>query len=435
MADKQIGSLPQITELNDEALFVCESQGEAKHFTGKQLKALARGIVSIERISGTGEAGSLDTYAFTYTDYTTSTFTVYNGKDAHRLNIWHISSSASSVAGELVALTSLYHISGTTPSETTVAEGDFVVCVEDGAVLQVDYVTTFGDAYVAGLTYPMLYLDGQEDGKKVLTVGTSSSSDYTCDGTDDQEQIQAAINALPATGGIIEIASGSYRISSAITVSKPNVTIRGKSPGGAKIYRAAETTSNYTGNPILYASSGARNLTLKNLVFDGAKATYAEEYNTTVLLAGQHIDVIECIFRNSGRGAMASALADVMFQRCVFNDNSVGLYLQGCDFFVENCTIEDNDVGVYSAATGRISGCVIRDNFAGISVYSASGSGENKILNNIIYRGSGLASDFPEEQHTVYVAASGNLIAGNVLGGKDVYSAYTNVIIGNTVTT
>lgn len=40
-----------------------------------------RGIVSIVRTSGTGAAGTTDTYTITYTDNTTSTFEVYNGKD------------------------------------------------------------------------------------------------------------------------------------------------------------------------------------------------------------------------------------------------------------------------------------------------------------------------------------------------------------------
>lgn len=40
-----------------------------------------RGIVSIVRTSGTGAAGTTDTYTITYTDGTTSAFTVYNGAD------------------------------------------------------------------------------------------------------------------------------------------------------------------------------------------------------------------------------------------------------------------------------------------------------------------------------------------------------------------
>lgn len=40
-----------------------------------------RGIVSIARTTGNGTSGSIDTYTITYTDATTSTFTVQNGKD------------------------------------------------------------------------------------------------------------------------------------------------------------------------------------------------------------------------------------------------------------------------------------------------------------------------------------------------------------------
>lgn len=40
-----------------------------------------RGIVSIRRTSGTGTSGSTDVYTITYTDNTTSTFTVYNGRN------------------------------------------------------------------------------------------------------------------------------------------------------------------------------------------------------------------------------------------------------------------------------------------------------------------------------------------------------------------
>lgn len=40
-----------------------------------------RGIVSIIRTAGNGSAGSTDTYTITYSDTTTSTFPVYNGKD------------------------------------------------------------------------------------------------------------------------------------------------------------------------------------------------------------------------------------------------------------------------------------------------------------------------------------------------------------------
>lgn len=40
-----------------------------------------RGIVSIDRTAGTGAPGTVDTYTITYTNETTSTFSVYNGLD------------------------------------------------------------------------------------------------------------------------------------------------------------------------------------------------------------------------------------------------------------------------------------------------------------------------------------------------------------------
>lgn len=40
-----------------------------------------RGIVSIKRKNGNGSPGTTDTYAIVYTDNTSSTFPVYNGKD------------------------------------------------------------------------------------------------------------------------------------------------------------------------------------------------------------------------------------------------------------------------------------------------------------------------------------------------------------------
>lgn len=53
-------------------------------FTPEQIADL-RGatIVSIERIAGTGSAGTTDTYLITMSDSTESTFTVYNGTDGH----------------------------------------------------------------------------------------------------------------------------------------------------------------------------------------------------------------------------------------------------------------------------------------------------------------------------------------------------------------
>ena len=76
-----------------------------------------RGIVSIARTSGTGAAGTTDTYTITFTDSTTATFQVYNGADGVKgdkgddghtpikgTDYWTTADQASIVADVLAAL-------------------------------------------------------------------------------------------------------------------------------------------------------------------------------------------------------------------------------------------------------------------------------------------------------------------------------------------
>ena len=46
-------------------------------------------------------------------------------------------------------------------------------------------------------------------------------ADYVCDGTDDNVQIQQAVNAMSSQGGVIYLAEGQYYVSGTITVDKP----------------------------------------------------------------------------------------------------------------------------------------------------------------------------------------------------------------------
>lgn len=64
-----------------------------------------RGITSIARTSGTGAAGSTDTYTITYSDATTSTFTVVNGANG--------ATGATGPAGPVVPLDSLTDVDTT----------------------------------------------------------------------------------------------------------------------------------------------------------------------------------------------------------------------------------------------------------------------------------------------------------------------------------
>lgn len=72
--------------------------------------------------------------------------------------------------------------------------------------------------------------------EKVITLGhiayAAGSVDYTFDGTDDNVQFQAAMNALPATGGrLVVVSAVQINFSANVTRAIPNVTIIGSGTG------------------------------------------------------------------------------------------------------------------------------------------------------------------------------------------------------------
>ena len=49
---------------------------------------------------------------------------------------------------------------------------------------------------------------------------SKAGADYVCDGVDDQVEIQSAIDALPAGGGLVQLSEGNYSISATIVLKK-----------------------------------------------------------------------------------------------------------------------------------------------------------------------------------------------------------------------
>lgn len=72
-----------------------------------------RGISTIERTSGDGSAGSLDTYTITYTDNTTSTFSVRNGIDGQIFNVKGVVANTSALPAASAANSGNAYLVGT----------------------------------------------------------------------------------------------------------------------------------------------------------------------------------------------------------------------------------------------------------------------------------------------------------------------------------
>lgn len=77
---------------------------------------------------------------------------------------------------------------------------------------------------------------GEEGGGSLVVatriVAASNSldktrADYVCDGVDDQQEIQQAIDDLPSSGGSVYLLEGTYNISAPIEINKSNVTLIG----------------------------------------------------------------------------------------------------------------------------------------------------------------------------------------------------------------
>lgn len=82
--------------------------------TGENITlADGRGISTIERTSGDGSAGSLDTYTITYTDNTTSTFSVRNGIDGQIFNIKGVVANTSALPAASAANSGNAYLVGT----------------------------------------------------------------------------------------------------------------------------------------------------------------------------------------------------------------------------------------------------------------------------------------------------------------------------------
>ena len=129
-----------------------------------------------------------------------------------------------------------------------------------------------------------------------LTVGTSTSGwttkdcDYLCDGTADDVEINAALDALPATGGEVILLDGTYNISAQIEVGKSYSTLRGTGQA-TKLVRA------FDGDQLLYLSGG--HCTIEDLNIDGVSGTYTDTSNAGIYFLTTNNIFKGCIVRNN----------------------------------------------------------------------------------------------------------------------------------------
>lgn len=300
------------------------------------------------------------------------------------------------------------------PGETELPKGSLLIVPEDEVLVKNQRVCRF----VIGTS----------------TAGwTEADCDYLCDGEADDVEINAAIQALPETGGEIVILDGTYKITAPITLNKDNVTLSGNN-ASVILQRNWDSPSSVDGG-IITITTDHKGCTIKNLQIDGNNEIYDSLQNSGIYLNSCKDNVIEAnIFIKIPYGVFLYSSNDNIVTKNILNDSKFGIYLYSSSnnsITLNSCkSYSYGDEGIYLSGNSNYNTVVGNSIFGtnmGIYLNSSSCntvSGNLSIRNNdgISLEGSG---------------TEGNVITGNLCGeckssGIYIVNGNSNTITGNT---
>ena len=254
---------------------------------------------------------------------------------------------------------------------------------------------------------------------------TAKDCHYLCDGIDDQAEINAAIQALPANGGEIVILDGTYNITAKINVNKDNVSIKGN--GNATILKRMWDGSSAEGVITLTSVEGCK---VQNLQIDGNKANYSSARNYGIYLYSSSSDntITGNTCNNSYSGIYLSSSSDnTITGNTCNNNNDSGIYLSSSssDNTITGNTCNNNSYGItlYNSSNNTVTGNTCNNNDYGIYLYGSSNNNTvtgNTCNNNS--RGINLSN------------SSNNTVTGNACNNNNYYGIYLTSSSNNTVT-
>ncbi len=276
------------------------------------------------------------------------------------------------------------------------------------------------------------YVDGLNTGRGATFLVAASDAnatiiaqaDYVCDGTADDVQIQAAIDALPAGGGKVLLSEGTFSITAYITLAS-NCILQGQ---------GFSTLIQTTGNIRAIYFDGITNATIRDINIDGNSSTV----NTLPLGTGTYITVENCwvhgggldgIGLGSGTGKNLNNV--IVYSTTRYGINCYNESLTSVGARINNCLVyetgDDGVVGINSADIA-ISNTVSRNNTgAGFHFNGCKGI----VLNNCIAYTNG--EEGFDLYDTEYSGVNNCLAYGNTKMGIDLdtgadYSSVSNSI-------
>lgn len=300
------------------------------------------------------------------------------------------------------------------------------------------------------------------------------AADYICTGTNDQNTIQSAINALPSGGGKIVLLEGTYTMSGGFTANKANVTIEGMGIGTTTLDLANDSDYLWSVIPISIVSANVnvKNLSIARSVKGGnGIGVWLRDDAKNSLIQNVEISNLEAmgIYTNSGDGGhifdrvlvnncnygIEMRVPNCTAQKCVVkNSGDCAIYLGQSDITIIDCTCDTaghdaivcNDprctiIGnkVYNSGYStiylnpRANHCVVEGNICvnhGTQGIATDGS-YNLISGNIAYRGNGTSSDYTSSQNPLNINGSNNFVEGNFTPGKNYSDGGSNNTFAN----
>lgn len=305
-----------------------------------------------------------------------------------------------------------------------------------------------------------------------LVIGTSTAGwlqadcDYLCDGTNDEQEFNTAIQFLNTyDGGEIVVLDGAYNISAAIAISIPNVILIGN--GNATILKNLSTTTNLinvaasdfhianmslkgtTQKSCINISSAGSNVVVESVAFSGADNGIYTEGSSGQFIGNQFV---------SNKFGMVIGGNNCIVNGNNFANNGHGIEIENSNNIISNNNITNGTVGIYCELDcSNIN--IVGNNITGASSYSMQleNLNESIIGNNVCQNNNtGIYLSSCDDcaitgntclNNTNYgihlVGSNGNTVSGNIcknnnsstLNNNGIYlvvSSSNNTVTGNT---
>lgn len=321
--------------------------------------------------------------------------------------------------------------------------GNLPTTCEVGEIaIELDAAGTTGTYKQCATSHTWTGLEGSAGAKTAtFIVGPSSNSDsatydYETDGTDDDVQIQAAIDALPTNGGTVVLREGTYTLGVSVTSTNNGIRLLGMGAGTIITPKASFGTDG-----ALVSLTGA-NVQVQNIKFDGLGRSAASG-KINGLIVGDNCVVSDCQFVNLEGDVLGGPNGvgdDGVVENCYFSN--WGTFGPGADYAIAGsnerlsvigCVFEGTDADdLFISDVAKIDSCVfvMAASFAGTCIADAQVVINSEFYAPSISGGTIIFGD------TYSAVIANNLIILNGVdtsAGTVINSGVNGIVVGNTI--